>query len=230
MAMTRTKMRTECYTRLAEATGFFTDANINQWLQDGVEDLAFRVEPLVNPAIADVANLVREYTLPNDLISVKFVLQFQTTAWQMLTETTYDALFHKNPAWENDTGTTASEWYWRNDVIGLYPKPTAAISGGLRIIYTYKPGAMSTDAATSGLPEWLDKAIVAYAIYRAFKKDRLDDKAMATWNEYMDLCNMAIQKMQKHRKEHGARFVPITKSYRQYYRRPHERPLIIVNS
>lgn len=228
----RSALRTEVYTRLAENTGFFTDTQINQWLADGVEDYAIRAEPLVTPTVATILSGIREYQLPSDIISVKFVLELNGVNWDLLAETTYDALFHANPTWENSSALIATNWYWLSDRIGLYPKPSVQILSGLKIVYSYKPGAMSGDAATTGLPEWADKAITAYAAYRACQRDRSRERASDFWNEYLDQVKVGVNKLAKHRKEHGAKFVPTTSHYRGYFgsRRLAQSDTIFVNS
>src|SRR3990167_8677292 len=108
----RSELRTEALARLGENTGFFTTANLNQWLQDGIDDVALQVEPLVTNATVDVVSGTSEYLLPTDLINIKQVWYGGTGAWANLTLTGYVALFDWNADWEDSTGTP-SHWYWR---------------------------------------------------------------------------------------------------------------------
>src|SRR5689334_3893134 len=102
---TLSQLRGEVYVRLAEGGGgFYTDAQINQWLTDGVRALSTVIEPLRTTAtttpIADTA----EYSLPTGLLSVKLVQYLDTSSnWFNLTETTWQTLFTNRPNFENDT-------------------------------------------------------------------------------------------------------------------------------
>lgn len=223
-----TSLRTEVYTRLAESgSGFYTDAQLAQWLNDGVRDLAVTVEPLETSATVTTVTSTREYQLPTNALSVK-AAQFLDTgdAWYNLNETTWQRLFRETPDWQNDTAGQPVDWYWRQNVVGLHPAPSADYSGAdtLRILYTYIPGTMSGANDTSGLDEWLDDAIILYAVYRAYLKDRDFQRASATAQEYSRAVSEAGMKLNRHRKEHAPQLVVDQRGYRQYYGRHVRRP------
>lgn len=216
-------LRAEVYARLAESgSGFYTDAEINQWLNDGVRDLSITTEPLVTTATVTTVTGTREYKLPTDHLSVKRAFFLDTgDAWYDLTETTWEDLFDGDSDWENDSNGQPEKWYWRQDVIGLAPAPSADYSGAatLRIMYSYIPAAMSADASTTGLSEWLDDAVILFAVYRGYLKDRDFQRAGATSQEYSRGVAEAAIKLNRHRKQHAPRLVPDMRPYRQYWGR-----------
>lgn len=219
---TLASLRSEVYTRLAESgSGFYTDAEINQWLNDGTRDLSITTEPLVTTATVTTVTGTREYKLPQDYLNVKRALYLVNSAWTDLTETTWEALFDANSDWENDATGQPERWYWRQNVIGLAPAPSATYSGAdtLRIMYSYTPAAMSGDSSTTGLPEWLDDAAILFAVYRGYLKDRDFQRAQATAQEYSRGVAEATIKLNQHRKQHAPRLVPDMRPYRQYYQR-----------
>src|SRR6185436_1962113 len=111
----RSSLRGEVYLRLAESgSGFYTDAEINQWLTDGVRDVAVNVEPSMTTATVTTLTGTREYMLPDDTLSVKRAFYLDSSsAWTELTATTWEALFDGDPDWENDDNGLPDQWYWR---------------------------------------------------------------------------------------------------------------------
>jgi hypothetical protein len=203
--------------------GFYTDDQIDQWLNDGMDDIALSLEPKVTSATLTTANNTIEYTLPENLISIKTVLYLDTTPtpddYRNLIETTYLELFARNPSWENDTvPLVPTHWYWRPEqVIGIYPKPETGTTDGLRIIYTCRPDEMTDDADTTTMPDWLDRVVVLYATFRARLKDRDDQRAVlarAEWEKAVDQAGLLINKQ---RKEHAPRLEARQTNYRTWW-------------
>ena len=157
--MTLAQMRTEVYARLGEQAGFYSDDNINQWLNDGVDDIVLRLEPVIADASIDIVSGTWEYLLPEDLISIKTVLTKDSDDdWVNMFETTMEQLFRDDPAWESTTnGPPASQWYWKENTLGIFPVPNTDITEGLRIIYTCRPEEMTTDSAYTGLSSYFDR-------------------------------------------------------------------------
>jgi hypothetical protein len=227
--MTLLEMRTEVYSRLGEQAGFYTDDNLTQWLNDGMDDIALNLEPKVSSAILTTYGARTEYLLPDNLISIKTALYYDSAAaqWRDLQETSYTELFRSNPGWESDTVALIPHmWYWRPEgVIGIYPQPVTGTTNGLRIIYTCRPEEMVEDEDVSHLPTYLDRAIILYAVFRAKLKDRNDEKAVLARAEWEKAVASAAMLINKHRKEHAPRLEPNQNNYRKwwYNRTPHFR-------
>lgn len=221
--MTLAEMRTEVFARLAESAGFFTSDNIDQWLNDGMDDIALRIEPKVTSSTIDTSDATTEYALPDNLISIKTVLYLDTTSstdqWVKLTETTYLQLFEDNAAWENDTCTLVPDrWYWRPErIIGVYPQPITGTVGGLRIIYTCRPDEMTAEDDTTTMWDYLDRVVILYAVMRARMKDRDDQRAVVSKAEWTEAVALASSLTNKQRKDHAPRLRPSSRSYRQYW-------------
>ncbi len=227
--MTLLEMRTEAYARLGEQAGFYTDDNLTQWLNDGADDIALNLEPKVTSATITTLAATTEYALPDNLISIKTALYYDSSAaqWRELQETSYLELFRSNPGWESDTVALIPHmWYWRPEgVIGVYPQPVSGTNDGLRVIYTVRPDEMVDDEDTTTMPNYLDKAVILYAVFRAKLKDRNDEKAVLARAEWEKAVSSAAIIINKHRKENAPRFEPNQKNYRKwwYNRTPHFR-------
>ena len=217
-------LRAEVYTRLAESgSGFYTDAEINQWLTDGVRDVSVTVEPLETTATVTTVTSTQEYLLPQDTLSIRRADYLGTNSvWYALTETTWQSLYQRDPDWINATTGAPEQWYWRQaNVIGVTPAPSATYAGAakLRILYTYLPAAMSGDTSVTGLPEWLDDTVVLFAVYRGYLKDRDFQRAQATSQEYSRGVSEGSIKLNRQRKQSAPRLVPDMGPYRTYWSR-----------
>ena len=236
----RSELRQEVRDRLGESgTGYYTDAQLNQWLNDGVDYVAMAVEPLVSTGTVDITAVTGsapytgqgEYLLPDGLISIKQAYYKDSAGkWDILEETTFEDLFEQNPDWESSAGDPPSRWYWRQDVIGLYQKPDTARTGALRLLFTCRPSEMTGDTATTGLPSWLDRAVVLYVLYRCRLKDRDEVRAAGAMVELTGAIRQASSKVNKPRKDHAPRIVPSQRAYRQYYGHPRMRYLSVSES
>ena len=217
--MTLSEMRNEVYARLGEQAGFYTDDNIDQWLNDGVDDIALSLEPVIADAHIDITAGTWEYLLPEDLISIKTALTKDgDDDWVNMTPTTLEELFRTNPTWESDTGDPpAKKWYWKENSIGIYPVPSTTIVNGLRIIFTCRPREMTTDDAYTGLSSYMDRVAILYAVFRARLKDRDDQKAVIARGEWEKSVAMASTIINKHRKENAPRLVAKQDNYRTWW-------------
>lgn len=215
-------MRSEVYARMAEAgAGFFASDQIDQWLADGQRNVAITVEPLLTTATVTTTSGTAEYALPSDVISIRQVHYLNGSAWTQLQETSWEALFDADPNYENATDELPTAWYWRSQILGIYPAPSAtyAATNALRILYTYAPSPMTGDGDTSGLPDWMDDAIILFAVYRACLKEHDQVRADATAREYSRELSEAALKTQRQRRQNAPRLVPTQRHGRLYWSR-----------
>ncbi|MDR7528636.1 MAG: hypothetical protein QN130_12245 [Armatimonadota bacterium] len=233
MALTRAGLVAQVRQRLGEnQTGFFADADIQRWLVEGVEDLAVKLEPVRAETTYDVTGVSgaapytgqSEITLSAATIAPREVLFKDSKGiWQHLEEVQYEELFRARPDWESEKSDPPSRWYWRLTgsayVLGFHPKPSVTRAGAARVLASVRPTAMAADGDVTGLPDWLDKAVVVYAVYRARLKDRDDERAKLTWQEYTDLLNEAAHKINRPRMGEGPRLVHDARPYRLYWAR-----------
>lgn len=230
--MDREDLRNEVRARLGETgTGFYSDANINQWLNDGVDYISMAVEPIITTMTVDVTATTgsapwtgqSEFLLPDSLISIKQVyFKNSNGKWAPLQETTLQDLFDFNIDWESSEADPPRQYYWIQDTIGLYPKASTTRSAALKVLHTCRPSEMASDSATTGLPSWLDRAVAQYAVWRCRLKDKDMQRAAEAMGEVQAAINQASKKMNKHRKDHAPRIIPNQRAYRKYYgRRQH---------
>lgn len=219
--MSRLQLRDEARNLLAETgTGFYTDAQLNQWLADGVDELALRLEPITTNGTFDVAANQGEYLLPDHLISIrKAFFKDSSSNWLNLEETTYENLFESDPDWEDDSSDPPSQWYWRQDYIGLQPIPKTTRAAALRLYYTARPDEMAGDASTTGLPSYLDRGVVLWAVYKARLKDRDLQRANGALAEFRVHAAQGAVILNKHRKGGAPKLVFNQRPYRLYWMR-----------
>lgn len=215
------EMLAEVYARLGEQAGFYTDTNIKQWLNDGMDDIALELEPKVTSATITTTNATTEYTLPENLISIKTVLYYDSAnlLWREMTETTYLELFRQDASWESRTvDLIPTHWYWRPEgIIGVFPQPVTGTTDGLRIIYTCRPDEMTADDDTTTMPDYLDRAVVLYAVFRARLKDRDDQRAVVARGEWEKAVAMGAMLINKHRKDHAPKLEAKQANYRTWW-------------
>ncbi len=133
-----------------------------------------------------------DITLPTDYLCGA-VVSFSpdaTKGWRVLERTTNEYLDEKSGDWDDASGQPthyivqyASTGTW---TLKLYPAPTAAVVGGLRIRYTPAPTALSaatdTSKVTGGFPEIDPIALPAYAVWQ-FKlfEGGVEDDQVQKW-------------------------------------------------
>jgi len=216
--LTLSTMTTEVYARLGETAGFYTDANIAQWLNDGMDDIALRLEPLLDDTTANLVDGTGEYAVPTGTISIHNVLVLDASSkWNNIPRTTFEALFRTNPSWESDAETRMpTYWYWRQSKIGFYPIPSTNVTNGIKYIYTFRPTEMTAAANTTGMEDYLDRVVVLYAVFRARLKNQDEKRAMIARSEWERAVDQAATILNKHSKEHAPKLVIDTAYSRRY--------------
>ena len=156
------------------SAAFWTDAQIQSWVNQGCEDVARRAEILWQEANLNVVANQQEYAFPLDFLSAHRAEFSPTNSTQ-----TYSLEFRAISAMDEIWGilhSLPSAWpqYFTirgNSTLGfflmLYPSPGQT---GLLTVYYYRQAV--AQAATTGpidtMPGWED-IVYDYAIYKAFQ-------------------------------------------------------------
>jgi len=160
-------MRTQVRAYLNEPTpNFFSNAEINAWLNRAQEMFVRKCPVLEDVATSDVNDGVQNYDLPGDCIKVTRV-EYDETRLQEIRVRDYDKMSADNTSEE---GTPAYYFVW-NDFIRLWPIPSADGVEKLKIHYLRTPITMATDGAPPEIPQDYDEALVFYATSRGKMKD-----------------------------------------------------------
>ena len=187
MTLTLAQARTEVRDILDEATqAFWTDAQLNSWLNQGCADIARRALCLRKLSTVAVVANTQNYNAPSDiyqLYRVEFVPStgsfIYPLTWMGYQEAdmawgTYQSFPAAWPEifvlWSNPGATTQSPATLQ---IRLFPVPAQA--GVLNVFYYRQVVQASADGdQLDTLPGWEDLA-VEYAVYKAKRKDKEAD-------------------------------------------------------
>lgn len=169
--------RTRIRDRLDEASArFWTDAQLNTWINEAAEDIARRTETIQDYDDLSVLAGTREYTLDDDVLRV-YRAEYIPTGQSERYPLEYRAMNAMDAIWQNQQAISAGvpSYYtiWgfspANKIV-LYPTPSLA---GTLKTYVYRlPTPTTTDGNTIEVPSGWDSLVIDYAEYSALRKDR----------------------------------------------------------
>lgn len=196
---TLTQLITQVRANIDEDTArFWTDAQITQWLNDGLRDLGRRTETIqsYNTSLSAVAGTAK-YNLPADVIRihrVEFVPTGQTTVYplQAATYEEMDSIWGINQQSQSSYPMYYVLWGYPGGAatlqIQLFPIPSQA--GQIRLYYYRQPAALVSGSDVPELPGGWEDLLVHYAEYRAKRKAK-----DPTWQEAKQLYEEAVTHM-----------------------------------
>ena len=199
MTVTLQTARTEVRSILDEPNAqFWSDAELNSWLNQGAQDIARQAQALWMQADVTCVPLQQYYALPSDFLGIHRIdyqlnNSDQTYTLEFRNIKTMDEIWgilHQLPAafpqafylW-NDTGTPGGGMYF-----ALYPVPADT---GTFIVYYYRNAQPATaDAQLLDVTPAYEDIAYEYAVYKAKRKDR-----DPTWQEARQLYLEQLQHM-----------------------------------
>jgi hypothetical protein len=189
----RLEIRTLIRKNLGETTAaFWTDTELNTWIDDACDDLAFRAKCIrTNTLVTPVVDTA-EYTLSSlipKLLSVLEVYYYQNaTNWGKLKPTNRTDLDVEHPGWRSASSGTPTEYYWdrEEDLFGLYVKPnsTNAVANYVKIYHTESHTDISSDSVVIDIPNNLQNAIIDFVVARGLDTRGWGDRANDMWQKY----------------------------------------------
>jgi hypothetical protein len=193
--MTRLEIRSLIRKRLGETTAsFWSDAELNSWINDACTDVAFRAKCLRGSSYFTTVADTADYTM-SALVSAATVLSINEvyykqngTTWQKLEATSRTELDMTDPTWKStDSGTPQRYWFDREEgTFSLYQKPdstNAGVSYG-QLFYTKAHVDINGDSESPQLPEYIQNAIVDYVVANGYEQRGWGDKANDAWTKY----------------------------------------------
>ena len=194
--MIRSTLRDTCRQLLGETTAvFWTDAMLNQWMEDGQLDLVWRTRCNRSRELVDpIASTVR-YTLSTLVTNILRILDggvrvynSDADTWEKLTQKTKEWLDQHYSGWETaDTGIPSYYVYnMELDELVLYPAAQTSCVGTdyMEINSLTKPTAMTADANSPDLPAPLHVAVIDYVVATALSSRGYQDIADRYWAQY----------------------------------------------
>lgn len=151
------------------------DADIYSWISDAIRNITLNNEELIEAtATIDLINSQQDYTLPDDIVSLKAVTlkptdatsYFQARGYQLEQFNTYvdgwDGGFFGN-------GQSTMYTIFDNN-IRLFPIPDSDITAGMKVFYTTYLAEISSDIDIQ-LPKVYFNIIVDYCLQKAYEMD-----------------------------------------------------------
>jgi hypothetical protein len=193
MSVTLATATTEVRALLDESTaGFWTDAQIQSWINQGCQDVARRAEILWQEVNYNVTPLVQLYPFPADFLNAHRA-EFTLSSSDQTYNLEYRGINQMDEVW-GILHSLPNSWpqfftIRGNSVLGfylmLYPSPGSA---GTLTVYYYRSAVIQT--STSGnidtMPGWED-IVYDYAVFKA--KRKMQDP---TWKEAQQLYEMNL--------------------------------------
>lgn len=193
---TLSDVRTDIRARLNENTArFWTDAQLNTWINEACRDVARRTETLQDFHTSLLINAgLGKYDLPSDVIRLHRVefIPLGSDNTYVVEPSTYQEM---DRMWgTNQTSMMSYPYYFvlwgfpPGLTIQLYPIPSQA--GSLNIYYYRQPKTLTNDTDVVEIPEGWQDLLSLYVEYVAKRKDR-----DMTWQEAKTLYEEQIQYM-----------------------------------
>lgn len=196
---TLTSLITQVRSNVDEAAArYWSDAEITQWLNDGVKDIGRRTEAIqsFSTSISVVAGTAT-YNLPADLIRLHRIEFDPTGSTQIypVKITTFeeiDSVWGINQASQASYPSYAVIWGYPGGAatltIQLFPVPSQP--GNLKLYYYRVPVLMVNGSDTPEIPGGWDDILVHYAEYRAKRKAK-----DPTWQEAKQLYEEEVVRL-----------------------------------
>ena len=191
--MTRAQIRDLSRKRLGETTSaFWSDAELNQWINDSGHDIAFRTKCLrTNGLFTPVADQ-GAYTLTSHfptLLSPLEVYYFtDALTWQKLDPTNRTDLDITHQGWQSVESGTPYQYWWdrEEDTLYLFVPPSSDQVGTnyVKLYYCKDYTDLSADGTESGLPDRLHWAQVDYVVATGYETRGHGDKSNDAWGKY----------------------------------------------
>ena len=195
MTYTLTAATTEVRSPLAETTAaFWTDAQLQSWINQGCQDVARRAETLLEEVDFNVTAQVQSYPFPSNFLNAHRA-EFNLSGTDQTFNLDYRGINTMDEIW-GILHSLPAAWpqYFTirgNSVVGLYlmmyPSPGA---DGILTVYYYRAANVVTASQNIDVqPGWED-IVFDYAVYKA-KRASQDP----TWQEAFQLYNGNLQQM-----------------------------------
>ena len=199
--MTRLEIRDLIRKRLGETTtSFWSDTELNTWINDACTDLSFRTKCLKSDSYMTSIYNQGEYTLSNEfpnIITFDEVYFHQNSeadstasaVWMKMVPTSRTEMDKLQAGWKSVSGGIPSKYYWdrEDNLFGFYPIPDTnnAITNGCHAYYRIYHTDLNDDTQSPSLPEYLQPAAVDFVVATGYETRGWGDKANDAWNKYI---------------------------------------------
>lgn len=183
-------MRAQFRDLSALESNFFSDAQLDRALNQGLKEFAAQTEILETTNTQDVVSGTYQYALPADFQRMLVVYHNSIP----LVEISQQDLDAQQYDWKAESGTP--QWFFIDSgltQVALYPNPDTSITSGLVVEYQAGPGTLSAVGDVPTTPVDTHIAPVYYACWVAHMRD----SEPTTADRYLQLFNKAINEAKK---------------------------------
>jgi hypothetical protein len=200
--MIRSAIRDKARMALGETTAsFWTDAQLNTWINDGIRDISWRTKCLKKDSLGTSVTDQGEYALLTMFPTLYEMLELYfydvtTTSWLRLTQTNRKALDKDIPGWMSTDSSLPQKYIINREenYLYLWPPPSSDYESGtgfgvnyIKGFYCYEPTDLSTDGSTPEIPATLHDAIVEYVKIVGFESRGMGDRANNSRQLYISM-------------------------------------------
>jgi len=184
--MTRAEIRNKARKQLGETTSsFWSDTELNLWINDAVDDIAFRTRCLRTKSTMTAVVDTMEYTLstyfPTARKFTEVYYKVSGDTWRKLEETDRKELDLENDGWLSASSGAPYKFAYdhEQDWFLIWPPPDSDNVGGayVKAYYTFKPTDMTADTDYPQIPDVLHELIVEAVKIVGFESRGLGDRA-----------------------------------------------------
>jgi hypothetical protein len=159
-----------------------TDADLIRWINDGQRQIVLKNETLLEKtSVADSIVNQQEYTLPADLLILKFVQyrESDTSAYKRLRGMTITDFNEHIDGWaDGGVAEGVPQIYTLHmGKIICYPTPGSAITAAFKIYYNRAPVDVTLTSDTPDLPLLYHDTLVSYCLQQAYELDEDPESA-----------------------------------------------------
>lgn len=166
--------------------GFWTDVELLSWINRAESDFVNRTRILDDRDYTSTIAGVTEYPLPSNCLSIRGVMFNRaavgdTPDWVRLMPSNLEKTMQQTPNFPSlDTSTRTDPrayMVWGRTLI-LQPAPDVDKSDSIIMYYKAKPIPLAYVTDQINLDDSLQEAIIAYVLWKAWKKGNEDEKAL----------------------------------------------------
>ena len=193
--MDREDIRNKIRKQLGETTAsFWTDSEINLWINDSIRDIAWRTKCLRKNAYMTPVASQAEYALSSYFSDIKFMLEFyhknEGTTWRKLKQISRSELDVDYQGWLSASAAAPDKYAYdiEEDWLLIWPAPnsTNASTNYIRAYYVYEPTDLDDDADVPQIPDVLHDVIVEGVKVTAYESRGLGDRANNSRGVYIN--------------------------------------------
>lgn len=194
--MIRSAIRDKIRMQLGETTAsFWTDTQLNTWINDGSRDIAWRTKCLVTSGLMTTTEDECEYalsTLSSLAIEILDAYYYNSDSedWYKLQPTNRKRLDVSNPGWLGaDAGEPTNYAYdLKQDWLLIWPAPDSNNYGEyFKAYYAYDATDLTNDSQSPEIPTQLHDAIVEYVKIVGYESRGLGDRANNSRQLYINM-------------------------------------------